>query len=140
MYNGGMNVVNPSDLDALGRKYRFAGAKLLKVRYRTRRRQLNVDIILRLTTLPKSLAEESRPVKLHLRFVDVDECRFQKRPAKDLGRIADARFGFFDGLVYANFDAWGLEPGERPAIYDFRGSDAFVGAKDLLMVELAPTA
>ncbi|CAN5202786.1 hypothetical protein BH11PLA2_BH11PLA2_18750 [soil metagenome] len=135
-----MNLVKPSDLDAFVRRYRFAGGVIRLVRYRHRKRQLNVDVVLRVMTAMKSLSESAKPVKLHLRFVDVEECRFQKRPAKGLAKITEAKFGFFDGLVYANFDAWGLEPGERPQIFDFRGSDAFLGAKDLFAAEVAPSA
>jgi hypothetical protein len=140
MYDAVMKLITPTDLDAFARQYRFAGGHLRAIRYRHRNRRLDVEMLLRIATAPVSLAESPRPVRLHLRFADIEECRFQKRPGKDLQRISEARFGFFEGLVYANFDAWGLSPGERPAIFDFRGSDAFLAAKDLYAAELSSSA
>ena len=133
-----MNRVNPQDLDLFSRKYRWSGGRLLRVRLTHRGDQMTADVILRVTPIMRDLGRPENPVRLHLRFTGVEECRFQKRPAKSISRISDAKIGFFEGFVFANFDAWGLAPGERPAIFDFRSSEAYLAATDLFWLELPP--
>jgi hypothetical protein len=132
-----MDAINPSNLDQFARQYRWAGGRLSRVRFARQRGALHIDVVVRVHSAIKDLGTGARPVKLRLRFVDVEECRFQKRPAQGLEKIKDVKFGFFDGLFYVNFDAWSLGPGERPALHDFRGSEAYVAAKDLLWEELS---
>jgi hypothetical protein len=45
------------------------------------------------------------------------------------------RFGDFGDVYYVNLDAWGLAPGEAPKLHDFRGSDAYVGGRELYWEE-----
>jgi hypothetical protein len=86
----------------------------------------------------QTLGDVPKRVRLRLVFDGVEEYRFQKRPAAGGGRIPDARFGAFDGLIYLNLDAYRLDPGERPTLPDFRASDAFVAGADVRWEELPP--
>ena len=42
----------------------------------------------------------------------------------------------WNGLIYINFDAWGLQPGEVPGVHDFRASDAFVAGRQVSWEEI----
>ena len=81
--------------------------------------------------IQKSMGQLETPVKLRLRLVDAEEYRFQKRPSGPRGRMTDLRLGTFDGLIYLNFDAFPLDPGDKPGVHDFRASDAFAAGKEL---------
>lgn len=130
-----MTRLNPSDLDAFVRPYRWRGGRLVRVRFRHRRGQLDIDAVVRVRTTIRDLASGAKVVKLRLRFVDVSECRFQKRPGTSLSVLKDFRLGFFDGTLYATFDSWSLDPTERPKLHDFRGTEVYIGAKDLFWAE-----
>lgn len=131
-----MTPLKPEDFDRFTRQYRWAGGKLSRLRFKHRRGDLVIDMVLRVRSAIRDLGEGSQPVRLHLKFAGVEECRFQKRPAKGLDRLADVRFGAFDGMIFANFDAWALASGDRPAIFDFRGSEAYLAAKSVTWEEL----
>ena len=134
-----MTRLYPSDLAAFARKYRFAGGKLRRVTLRLRgpdRVSVGFDLLVRPATA--GLGADAPPVRLRFRLDGVDEYRFQKRLNGGGGRIADARFGYFGDVYYVNLDAWGLEKGETPKLHDFRGSDAYVGGRELFWEEVAP--
>ncbi len=127
-----MKRINPSDLESFARQYRFPGGKLARIRFIHSRGQLDIETVIVARTVVKDLSHDAKVVRLRLRFVDVDECRFQKRPGTSLATLKDLKFGFFDGTVYTTFDSWNLGPSERPALHDYRGSEAYIGCKDLL--------
>jgi hypothetical protein len=126
-----MNTLTPAELAKFTRAYRFAGGRLRRVRVRYRGQQAELDVVLAVRTAIRDLGTDPQPVRLRLRLADVEEFRFQKRPGGPGGKMADVRFGYFNGLFYVNFDAWGLGPGEQPGVHDFRGSDAFAAARVL---------
>jgi hypothetical protein len=87
----------------------------------------------------QGLGDAAKRVNLRLVFDGVEEYRFQRRPLAGGGRIPDARFGLFDGVIYLNLDAFGLNPGERPGLPEFRASDAFVAGDCMSWEELPST-
>ena len=134
-----MTPLLPHDLAQFARKYRFAGGRLRRVRLLPRKGGTAVEITLRVTpTITDLGAEAPRPVRLVLRVDGVEEYRFQKRPNSTPARVSDAKFGTFNGLIYINLDAWGLQPGEVPGVHDFRASDAFVAGRRVSWVEVPP--
>ncbi|MFO0939117.1 MAG: hypothetical protein U0798_21665 [Gemmataceae bacterium] len=90
-----------------------------------------IELIVTVRAHAPSLGDRAERVHLRLRFIGVDEFRFQKRPGHATGRISECQFGYFQDCFYVNFDAWGLPAGEVPKIHDFRASDAYVGCRDL---------
>lgn len=125
-----MTPLLPNELAQFARKYRFAGARLRRLRLRPRKGGALVEITLSVTPAITDLgAGVPKPVRLVLRVEGVEEYRFQKRLNSTLARVNDAKFGTFNGLIYINLDAWGLQPGEVPGVHDFRASDAFVAGR-----------
>lgn len=125
-----MTPLLPHELAQFARKYRFAGGRLKRVRLLPRKAGTVVEITLRVTpTITDLGAGVPKPVRLVLRVEGVEEFRFQKRPTSTPSRVSDAKFGTFNGLIYVNLDAWGLQPGEVPGVHDFRASDAFVAGR-----------
>ncbi len=117
----------PHELAQFARKYRFAGGRVRRVRVIPRKGGATVEVVLRVTPVISDLgADAPTPVRLKLRIDGVEEYRFLKRPITSPGRASEIKFGTFNGLIYINFDAWGLQPGEVPGVHDFRASDAFV--------------
>ncbi|QEL20287.1 hypothetical protein [Limnoglobus roseus] len=127
-----MNKLIPQDLPNFARQFKFAGARLLRVKQAYRKGQLVVDVFLRLMPAIKNLDDDPRPVRLHLRLVGVDEMRILKRPAGSPGKVPDAHFGYFQSQFFITLDSWSLQPGERAGVHDFRGSDLYFGCRDLL--------
>ena len=134
-----MTRLYPSDINAFARKYRFAGGRLrrLAVRYRTPE---SVSVLFDLLVRPatRDLGPDAPPVRLRFRMDGAEEFRFQKRPGGPGGKITDARFGYFGDVYFVNLDAYGLEKGEVPKLHDFRGSDAYIGGRELFWEEVAP--
>jgi hypothetical protein len=126
-----MTSIHSSELEAFSKRYRFGRSRILKLTQRGDR----LDVVLKTRGAPKTLADSARPVKLHLHFTGVEEYRFQRRKgaAKPGGAVT---FAFLEGMFFANFDSWPLEPGERPQAFDFRASDQFVAAKAVSFEEL----
>lgn len=117
----------PHELAQFARKYRFAGGRLRRLRIVPRKNATTVEVVLRVTPALTDLgADAPTPVRLKLRVDGVEEYRFQKRPGGGSGKGGEVKFGTFNGLIYINFDAWGLQPGEVPGVHDFRASEAFV--------------
>lgn len=132
-----MTPLLPHELAQFARKYRFAGGRLKRVRLLPRKAGTVVEITLRVTPVITDLgAGVPEPVRLVLRVEGVEEFRFQKRPISTPARVSDAKFGTFNGLIYINLDAWGLQPGEVPGVHDFRASDAFVAGRRVSWLEV----
>lgn len=127
-----MTHLTATDLAAFSRRFRFAGGRLRGVRLRYQRDgSLTADVMVVARPTIRDLGDEPKPVRLRLRLEGVDEFRFQKRAAANAGRITDARFGYFEGKFFVNFDAFGLGPNDRPGIHDFRASDAYLAGRSL---------
>ena len=131
----------PADLPQFAKQFKFAGGRIRAMKL------LNgngddptLELLLSIRSISKSLSDRVERVRLRLRFVGVEEFRFQKRPGTPSGRISECKFGYFQNLFYVNFDAWGLPPGEMPKVHDFRASDTYVGCRDLKWerIELPP--
>lgn len=134
-----MTRLYPSDIAGFARKYRFAGGRLRRVTVRLRgpdRVSVGFELVVR--PAGRELGAEAKPVRLRFRLDGVDEYRFQKRLSAGAGKITDARFGYFGDVYFVNLDAWGLEKGETPKLHDFRGSDAYVGGRELFWEEVRP--
>src|SRR5688572_12652567 len=124
-----MNTVAASQLDAFARQFNFRKGRLRGVRVRDRgERGLEVELRITARTAIRTLDDAARPVRLRLVLSDAEEYRFQKRPNFDKRVLSGVAFGYFDGLFFVNLDAWDLEPGEKPAAFDFRASEAYVAA------------
>ena len=131
-----MTRLSATDLAAFARTYRFAGGRVRRVRVTFAGPDAAaVEVVLRARTAVRDLGGEPRPVLLRLRVDGAEEYRFQKRPGKG-GLVADARFGYFDGLFFVNLDAFPLSPGDVPGPHDFRASDAYVGGRSLSWEEI----
>ncbi len=81
--------------------------------------------------------EISTHQKIRIRFMleGVLEYRFQRRLNHNIYRIPAFRIGYFDGLIYLNFDAY--EDELAPRIHDFRASDIFIAARKISWLTLA---
>jgi hypothetical protein len=131
-----MKPLIPQEFAKFERQYKFAGGRLLRIRQTFRKGQLEVEMILRVTPTIKNLDDDPKPVKLHFRFIGVDEMRFQKRPGSSAGKIGDAHFGSFQSMYFLTLDSWSLLPNERPGVHDFRGSDWYLGCQEILWEQL----
>lgn len=127
-----MTVLYPADLLQFSRQFKFTGGRVKRVRLRTGNGDdPELELILAVRSVTKTLGETPEKVLLRLRCVGVDEFRFQKRPGHPTGKMTDCRFGYFQDLFFINLDAWGLLPGDAPKIHDYRASDAYVACRDL---------
>lgn len=131
-----MKKLNPQELAQFARGYRFAGSRLRRVRVLVDGDRVSVEFGLFVYQAVKDLGTEARQVRLKLRLDGVEEYRFQKRVNSRVGRVPDVKIGYFDGLVFVNLDAWGLQPGEVPGVHDYRASDAYAAGRSLSWVEL----
>ena len=127
--------LHSSEIAQFARTYRFVGGRWKRLRLTNRRGVATLEVIIRVRPAPKDLGAAPKPVNLKLKVTAVEEYRFQKRPSIAAGKMSDVKFGYFNGLYYINFDAWGLPAGEVPGLHDFRASDAFVGGGDLFWEE-----
>ncbi len=132
-----MNRLHSSEIAQFARKYRFVGGRVKKLRLTNSRGVAALEATLLVRPATRDLGAAPKPVKLKLRVTGVEEYRFQKRPTLPAGKMSDLKIGYFNGLYYVNFDAWGLPAGEVPGLHDYRASDAFVGGGDLFWEEVA---
>jgi hypothetical protein len=133
-----MNRVPPAELSQFLRRYRFPGGRVRRVRVvNTSDKDVAVELRLVVREAIRDLGTEPRRVRLTLRLEGVEEFRFQMRPNQPRVRIADARVSYLNGLFFVNLDAWALEPGEQPQVYDFRASEAYAAGRELLWEEVA---
>jgi hypothetical protein len=125
-----MTTLYPTDIAEFLRKFRFTGARLRRFRYRPSADGGTLDVVLVARKAMQSLNAPSERVILTFEFRGVEEYRFQRRPGPPAAK-SDCRFGTFNGLVYADFDAFPLGQGEVAKLHDFRASDAFVGGREV---------
>jgi hypothetical protein len=132
-----MNRVYPQDLQQFLRRYRFPGGLIRGVRV-VHTSQKEAAVVFRLTVREamKDLGSEPKKVRLKLRLAGVEEYRFQMRPNQPKSRIADARISYLNGRFFLNLDAWALEPGEQPQLFDFRASEVYAAGRELWWEEL----
>ena len=116
-----MEPLTTANLLAFTKRFRCKGGLLLRFRIRNNSREAC------LATLVLSVQDNTtkKTVRLRLRFRGVEEYRFQRRPGQKMVRLTEVKFGFFEGLLYLNLDAFA----EADALIDFRASDWYLGAK-----------
>lgn len=132
-----MNSLASHELANFARKYHFKGATLRAVRVIHRvRKRVAVEFRISVRQAIKDLGAEPKRVRLTLRLEDVEEYRFQMRPNMSKVKIADAKFGFLNGLFFVNLDAWSLDPGEVLKVMDHRASEVYAAGRELLWEEV----
>jgi len=133
-----MERLEPQQIRGFFQRYRLKGGLLKAVRVRRVGQGMSVRLSLRARTNPTQLGGRTHPVRLQLELRGVEEYRYQARPGRPVGRVGDARIGYLHGLFYLMLDAYALEPGEQPALHDFRASECYAGGTELWWCE-APT-
>ena len=129
-----MNNLSSQQIALFLKRFPFRGGALRVVRIGNRSGSgTNATIIVSVLD-----AEANRRVRLRLRFDGVEEYRFQRRPGAGLIKLKEVRIGWFNGLMYVNFDAW--QSDEAPAVHDFRASDAFIAGRSLSWEIVQPKA
>ena len=124
-----MNQLQPNQIDSFLRRFRFRKGTLRRIRLINRSsRQTDAEILLAVRT-DESLDSQPGRVRLRLVLTGVEEYRFQRRPNANLVTLGEVRVGYFNGLFYLDLNAFDLEEG-KPALHDFRASDAFAAARD----------
>src|SRR5262245_36036859 len=111
-----MTLLTPTSLETFRRQYHWKGAVLRALRVTHQRQAMNMDLVLKVKPLVKSLDAAVKPVRLHLRCVDVEECRIQKRVGTQLKKLANLHFAFLQGQFFLTLDDWSLGAAEKPAI------------------------
>ena len=119
-----MERVQPGQIATFMKRFRFQNGVLKRVRLQNRSRK---EASLLLLLIVKE-AKSGEKIRLKLQFDDVEEFRFQRRPAGGVVVLKEVHFGTFNGFIYLNLDAFD-EP--APQLMDFRASDAYVGAKEM---------
>lgn len=128
--------IDSAGLPQFLRQYRLAGGRIRQIRVTyPKANQVAVEFHLIVREALAALGTEPRPVRLVLRLEGVEEFRLQMRPNQSKSKIADARIGYLNGLFFVNLDAWGLAPGEQPKLHDFRASETYAAARELLWRE-----
>ena len=127
-----MKRLQSHDIDKFQRNYRFAGGQLRRIKIATKSSgQVAILLELNIRQALKDLGSRPKPIRLRLRLDGVEEFRFQKRIGSKTGRIAEARIGVFEGMIFLNLDAFVLLPGEVPKFHDYRASDAYIAGREL---------
>src|SRR4051812_26658764 len=118
-----MEQLLPAQAVAFLRRFRFRGGTLRRFEVRNRSTTHAVGM------LSVSVHDGNSEARVRLRIIldGVEEYRFQRRPGPALVRLKEVRLGYFNGLFYLNLDAFADD--ERPALIDFRASDAFIAAR-----------
>lgn len=132
-----MKPLSDAEFNGLTRKYRFQGGRVRAVRIARTKTGLTVAVAVKARTALVNLDDEPKPVTVRLTFEGVEEYRFQKRYGATAGRVPEARFGIYDGLYYAVFDAYPLEKGDRPGVHDYRAGDYYLAARKVSISESA---
>lgn len=133
-----MQRLYPSELLSFQQRYRFVGARLRRVRLTAAGDDWTAELSLLVRPRAKQLGNDAPPVRLKIRLTGLEEYRLQKRPNSVVGKISDARIGYFGDSYFLNLDAWGLEPGEVPKLHDYRNSDLYLAARELWWEEVPP--
>jgi hypothetical protein len=120
-----MTNLLPSQIAQFLKRFRFQGGTLRRFRVHNHStRNASGEVIVAV-----SESESNQRVLLRVRFDGVEEYRFQRRPGPALVRLKEVRLGVFDGVFYLNLDAFADDG--RPALHDFRASDAFIAGRSL---------
>jgi hypothetical protein len=130
-----MTRLYPQDLAAFLRRYRLPGGRVRAVRVKHAAKDAEVVFRLAVREAITNLGAVPKRVRLTLRLAGVEEFRFQMRPGQPKAKIADARVSYLNGLFFVNLDAWTLEPGEQPKLYDFRASEVYAAGRELYWEE-----
>jgi len=133
-----MNRLEPLDFTTFTRRFRLPGGRLRRVNMKLAGESVQMEFTMTARTIPKDLGTDPRPVRLRFHLRGVEEYRLQKRPSQAAGAVPEARFGYFQGLVFLTFDAYTLGPGEQPQLYDFRASECYAAARELWWEEVKP--
>ncbi len=134
-----MNRLQPHEFAKFLRTYRFIGGALRSVKVLHRgSRDVAIEFRVTVREAVTDLGKESRRVRLGFVLEGADEFRIQMRPGQPKARIADARFGYFNGLIYVSFDSIGLESSETAQLFDFRASEVYAAGRELLWEVLKP--
>lgn len=133
-----MQRLEALDFAAFTRRFRLPGGRLRRVKLKFVGETATMEFGITARTIPKDLGKEPRPVRLRFELRGVEEYRLQKRPNQPVGAVPEARFGYFQGLVFLTFDAYTLGPGEQPQLFDFRASECYAAARELWWDEVKP--
>ncbi|VTS04600.1 hypothetical protein [Tuwongella immobilis] len=120
------------------RRYRLSGSRFLGMRIRPQKHQ-NPLVEIRLSVRLIDATATGKPTRTRLRIVltDASEYRFQKRPNADKQVLRRIDLAYLSGQFFFCLDSY-LEENERPAIHDFRASDAYVAASEMAYEILPP--
>lgn len=118
-----MNQLIPAQTVSFLKRFCFAGGSLRQFRIRNlANRRCTGELALFVTE-----TASGERVRMRIVLDEVEEYRFQRRPATSLIRLKEVRLGVFDGTFYFNLDAFVDDA--PPALHDFRASDAYIAAR-----------
>lgn len=120
-----MESITPGKIHEFAKRFRF-GRGIWRGLRMCNRSARECSLTLTLTVRD---AKTDRKVRLKIRLNEVEEFRFQRRPMGALVALREVRFGYFDGLIYVNLDAYADDP--VPQLMDFRASDAFAAGRSV---------
>jgi len=125
-----MTSLTPTQIPAFLRRYRLSGSRLLGIRIKPQRhRNPRVELRIALRQL-EATGQPGGFVRLRIVFDDSSEYRFQKRPNADRQALRRIDLAYLQGQFFFCLDSY-LEENERPAVHDFRASEAYVAASDV---------
>lgn len=127
-----MHELTPSNTLAFLRRFRLRGGVIRRFTLRNTAAD-RVDAKLLLTVTDGSTGDK---VKLAVLITEVDEYRFQKRPATNVFAVREVRIGTFDGITFLNLDADPSEPAPKPM--DYRISDCFIAGRRIAWEVIDP--
>ena len=131
-YNGDMHELTPSNTLAFLRRFRLKGGVIRRLTLRNTGPDA-VSAKLLLTVTDGSTGDK---VKLAIAVNDVEEYRFQKRPAAGAFAVREVRLATFDGVTFLDLDADAQEAAPKPM--DFRISDCFIAGRRLAWEVIGP--
>ena len=127
-----MHELTPSNTLAFLRRFRLKGSVIRRFTLRnTAADRVAVKLIL---TVNDATANDK--VKLAVVITDVEEYRFQKRPAMSVFAVREVRIGTFDGITFLNLDADPADPAPLPM--DYRISDCFIAGRRIWWEVIKP--
>ena len=126
-----MNQLNPAEIPAFLKQFRFRKARLRRIRIINRGKGEDpaIEILLLARSNPLDLSEPVR-VRLRLWLERVGEFRFQQRPNARRSVLNAVVIGYLQGMFFLNLDPWDIGD-EKPALMDFRGSEAYAACQEL---------
>ena len=125
-----MPSLTTSQIPAFLRRYRLSGSRLLGIRIKPQRhRNPRIELRIALRQL-EATGQPGGVVRLRIVFDDSSEYRFQKRPNADRQSLRRIDLAYLQGQFFFCLDSY-LEENERPAVHDFRASEAYVAASEV---------